>query len=91
MDGQTHKTIGLCCGLTAALITKQDLLPACALIASSFAGALIPDIDEPHSLVGRHVPGFSHTLKVIFEHRGVIHTPFTMILTTVLIYFGFKF
>lgn len=90
MDGNTHKIIGVCSGLCAALITNQTALPAIALIGSSFAGSLIPDIDEPHSLVGRHVPGFSHALKVIFEHRGAIHTPFTMILTTALIYFILK-
>lgn len=91
MDGITHRTIGICTGLTAALLTQDGFLTGLALIGSSVIGSLIPDIDEPHSLIGRQVPGFSHALKVIFEHRGFIHTPACMALLTALIYFALKF
>ena len=37
-------------------------------------GAIFPDIDEPHSYIGRKLPIFSHLLSLFVEHRGVTHT-----------------
>ena len=43
------------------------------LFAVAF-GATFPDIDEPHSYIGRKMPIFSHILSLFVEHRGITHT-----------------
>lgn len=44
-------------------------------------GALLPDIDEPESRIGRMAPRFiSEAIKAVFEHRGITHTlPFILL------------
>ncbi|WP_195972447.1 metal-dependent hydrolase [Clostridium thermobutyricum] len=37
-------------------------------------GALLPDIDEEHSYIGRKVPIISITINKIFGHRGITHS-----------------
>lgn len=41
-------------------------------IASMF-GAVLPDIDEPESYIGRKIPVFSNILSIFIEHRGITH------------------
>lgn len=43
------------------------------LFAVAF-GATFPDIDEPHSYIGRKLPIFSHVLSLFVSHRGITHT-----------------
>lgn len=39
-------------------------------------GALLPDIDEPHSFIGRRTRGISDLIHLIFKHRGLTHSIF---------------
>jgi inner membrane protein len=44
-------------------------------IPASIFFALLPDIDHPYSTISR----FSHLNLENMEHRGIVHTPFTML------------
>ena len=37
-------------------------------------GAIFPDIDEPHSKIGRMFMGVSNLINAIFGHRGLTHS-----------------
>lgn len=37
-------------------------------------GALLPDIDEPESYIGRRTRGLSDLLHIVFGHRGITHS-----------------
>ncbi|MGX7328204.1 metal-dependent hydrolase [Enterococcus bulliens] len=39
-------------------------------------GVLLPDIDEPHSVIGQRTLGLSNVIKAVFGHRGLTHTIF---------------
>jgi len=39
-----------------------------------FFGSTFPDIDEPHSHIGRKFPIFSNILSLFIKHRGITHT-----------------
>ena len=89
MNGVCHK-IG---GLSAGIITTCSICPTISYsiiavsILASEAGALIPDIDEPNSFVGKKVRFLSKGLKVVFGHRGIIHTPIFLGILLVGFYF----
>ncbi len=46
-------------------------------------GALLPDIDEPRSFVGKRIPFLPHVINKIFGHRGMTHS-----LIAILLMFG---
>lgn len=63
MKGTTH----LAAGVTAALLlADKGVIPAAAIIA----GSVLPDIDSPKSLVGRHFP----VVPKLLPHRTVTHS-----------------
>ena len=39
-----------------------------------WVGAVLPDIDEPESYIGRRTRGISDLIHLIFGHRGITHT-----------------
>lgn len=92
MNGICHK-IG---GITASVITAYTIVPEITptvLITSVVAGtlgSLIPDIDEPNSTLGKKVKLLSKGIKVIFGHRGILHTPFFLILVSIGLFFVLK-
>ena len=69
MTGKTHVAGGLLVGIIATQI--MDVHIGYALISG--LGALLPDIDEPHSTIGRKIPG-SFLFKFLFGHRGFFHS-----------------
>lgn len=63
MKGTTH----LAAGVTAALLlASKGVVPAAAIIA----GSVLPDIDSPKSLVGRHWP----IIPKLLPHRTITHS-----------------
>ncbi|MBO0481521.1 metal-dependent hydrolase [Candidatus Enterococcus courvalinii] len=50
-----------------------DSLTVSSVVALSL-GALLPDIDEPESFIGRRTRGLSDLLKIVFGHRGITHS-----------------
>lgn len=71
---RTHLLAGASTGL---LITGQTDLKTAA-ISAGVAGvsALLPDLDDPHSKLGRLVPIASWVVKKVVGHRGPLHSLF---------------
>ena len=92
MNGICHK-IG---GITASVITAYTIVPEITptvLVTSVVAGtlgSLIPDIDEPNSTAGKKMKPISNGIKFLFGHRGILHTPFFLILVSVGLFFLLK-
>lgn len=82
MNGACHRVAGVTTGVILAHIVEPQLtLPTLAIsVLASQVGSLIPDIDEPNSIVGKKVKLLSGVIKKIFGHRGIIHTPFFLLL-----------
>ncbi|MFI3211610.1 MAG: metal-dependent hydrolase, partial [Peptostreptococcaceae bacterium] len=80
MSGATHKVGGLCTGvLASALLLKtpspEGVFLSSILIAGSYLGSLMPDIDHKGSTVGHKVKLISGTISKLFGHRGITHAP----------------
>lgn len=52
------------------------------LFIPAIIGALLPDLDQPESQIGAHVPAVSSAVKRIFGHRGVTHSLFAIVALT---------
>ena len=74
MLGKTHLAIGL--AASSSVVSAGIVPPAWAvpLVASAALGALLPDIDESNSLIGRKLKVLSYPIKWIFGHRGITHS-----------------
>jgi inner membrane protein len=60
--------------------------PLIAIVATAF-GALLPDIDEPHSYIGRKLSFISELLKALnLKHRTFTHSIFFSLIIAVLGY-----
>lgn len=73
----------LALGVLGAFVA-HELLPLTSLNITSeiyytmfmpfiLLGAILPDIDEPRSLIGRKLPLISHIVSLSFSHRGFTH------------------
>jgi inner membrane protein len=80
MKGTTH-ILG---GIAAAVVIESqfDILIQEPLIyySAAVAGALIPDICHPKSMIGRRLPIFSRAFSRIFGHRSFSHSLLFMVL-----------
>ena len=80
MLGKTHITLGLGLGaLSATTFSAITQTTFSALDLSIFygavtLGALLPDIDEPNSTIGRKTIGISNAIKTLCGHRGLTHS-----------------
>ncbi len=80
MLGKTH--IGLALGLSAVGISLVSPLAQITFHTKDLSlfygavafGALLPDIDEPNSTLGRKTLGISNALRALFGHRGFTHS-----------------
>jgi inner membrane protein len=73
MMAGSHVAIGLAAWtLAAPVLGLPPLSPAALALAA--AGALLPDIDHPHSWLGRRLPLVSRPLAALLGHRGVTHS-----------------
>ena len=71
MTYKTHLLTSLVVALPVMAAT--DTL-AVGNIAALSLGAILPDIDEPGSWIGRRTRGISDLMKRIFGHRGLTHS-----------------
>lgn len=80
MLGKTHVSFGL--GLGACGIASFNALSSTPLSGADLGifygavmlGSLLPDIDEPNSLLGKKTLGISNFIKSICGHRGFTHS-----------------
>lgn len=67
MMGTTH--------LFAAVTASSFVLgPETSIMAISALGGLMPDIDSPHSAVGRKLPIIPEVVNLFFGHRTITHS-----------------
>lgn len=85
MRYKTHLAATL--AISLPVMVSSESLSAGSL---SFAalGAVFPDIDEPNSYIGRRMIGISNSMKVVFGHRGLIHSLTGLIAVTFFFYLG---
>lgn len=74
MMGHTHMVCGcaLWAGVRALFPGPEGSLPAELGLAA--LGSLLPDIDEPQSLIGRKLGFIAWPVKLVFGHRGFTHS-----------------
>ncbi len=89
MLAKTHITFALSLASVGVFIIQPFIpIESTHLLIFYFAiafGAIFPDIDEPHSKIGRMFIGVSHLMNAIFGHRGFTHSlPFIIILILLL-------
>jgi len=68
---RTHFAVGALSGAGLAILAHGD--PLVFTGAAAFA-SLLPDVDSPHSFLGRKVLPVSVTLEATVGHRGVLHS-----------------
>lgn len=80
MTGKIHALVGFTLGINIAyklqlalsLTTSQYLI----CVAVTTLGSLLPDIDTPHSILGRKVKAISYPIYKVFGHRTITHSLF---------------
>ncbi|RJX17216.1 MAG: metal-dependent hydrolase [Desulforudis sp.] len=72
---RTHFALGAGLGaLCGMALHPNDPLTAAAFAGMSGAASLLPDIDSPHSKLGRAVRPLSDILNFALGHRGFLHS-----------------
>lgn len=80
MLGKTHVAIGVstyttvCLGVSAMTDMAISVPLFVSGISAAAVGSLLPDIDTPHSLLGRVVPSVSRLIERVFSHRTITHS-----------------
>lgn len=72
MIARSHVAVGGAAWAGIASLGGAPVEPVGLALAA--LGALLPDIDHPHSWVGRRVPWLSWPLAAVLGHRGVTHS-----------------
>jgi inner membrane protein len=85
MKGRTHLAFGILIGL----IIKEFFPQESPIIFITIIGisALIPDIDDPHSTLGKKVKPLSWFFTTFLGHRGIFHSALMLIFLPMLIWF----
>lgn len=85
MNYKAHQIGGLSLGASAALLkygipkNPETALLSLVIIGTATTAALLPDIDEPSSKVGRKMAILSNGVKAIAGHRGFFHSPLAVV------------
>lgn len=90
MKGSTHFAGGALTGLAlgCALYGNAGFagyLELPVMVGISGFGAMLADADKHNSKIGRKMGGLSVISEVIFHHRGMLHTPFFVLLLALLL------
>ncbi|MBM7701980.1 metal-dependent hydrolase [Priestia iocasae] len=72
MKYRTHIVTSVAAG--AGVVTTTDISFTFPYVIGIALGALIPDIDEPNSFIGRRSFGLARLIKTAFGHRGITHS-----------------
>lgn len=71
---RSHLAVSSLVLLPLAVNQSNNEIELITYLSVGLIGALAPDIDEPESFVGKRVPIVSHIIKMLFKHRGVVHS-----------------
>ena len=92
MTGKTHRIIGITSGLSYLLTASQPHYAPATLgfvLAGSYFGSLLPDLDQPAADIWDSLP-FGHTLgqavDPFFKHRNISHSALGLALTGFIFY-----
>lgn len=80
-------------GAAAGLLLNSHADPKTMAVSAGIAGiaALLPDLDDPHSKLGRLVAPASWVVKVTVGHRGPLHSLLGAVVMTLLAVFILRF
>lgn len=90
MNYHSHRIAGFCLGLTSGILLtngKTDVSSLCLVALSTANGtisAVIPDIDHPNSYIGKKHKVTSFITNKTMGHRGAMHSPFILLILSVL-------
>ncbi|SDO34124.1 metal-dependent hydrolase [Alkalicoccus daliensis] len=76
---------------SALLLHQYELLPfsneiGVAAVSGLMLGAVLPDIDETKSWIGRRSRGLAFWVKLLFGHRGMTHSGIVLALLIYLVF-----
>lgn len=83
MQYRTHLTTSL--AISLPVLVNSGQLTFGNVVALS-VGCLLPDIDEPHSWIGRRTRGVSDLINVLFGHRGMTHSVLGIGIISILVF-----
>ena len=72
-----HFKFGIACWVATATLVETAANPG-NIVVAGFA-ALLPDLDHPHSILGRRVPFVPWLLTRFSQHRGVTHSLLSLV------------
>lgn len=88
MNGFTHGVGGACSGIVvASLLNIERPEMFATVIVSSIIASYAVDLDEPQSKAGQKLKPVSWGIKKVLGHRGILHTPFFILLVSGLLYY----
>lgn len=61
-------------------VARPDIINAVGICGITTTVILFPDIDEPHSKIGRRYPIISSVIHFFCGHRYLLHSPFLLII-----------
>lgn len=84
MLGKNHLAFGITSALAASVILNNagielDYTTVGIITASSAFGSLLPDIDDPNSLIGRIFVHICSFINKVFGHRTITHDLMTFL------------
>jgi len=75
---KTHMLFALLIG--SSLFYLLEIEQKIVFLSIVLVASIFPDIDTPYSRIGRKIKPVSSFLKLVFRHRGFLHTVFFLIL-----------
>ena len=87
MRGTAHLALGVSAGLIIGYTLCDSLDSAVMVSLGCAVGSIFPDIDSKSSKISNKIKVGSFITRLICSHRGMIHTPFNIILLWVI--YGF--
>ena len=78
MSGRTHSIIGVVIGYVTGSLFVLDTVDLIIAVVLSAIYSLLPDIDHPHSKLGKYIPILPH----LIEHRTYTHTVWFCLITS---------
>lgn len=79
MGGGAHKLMGIVLGGVVISEVKPEIPVAAVIMGMSVLGELAPDIDTVNSTISLKIPIISRLINRKFGHRGLLHSPFFLI------------
>ncbi|MCC7264538.1 MAG: metal-dependent hydrolase [Candidatus Latescibacteria bacterium] len=74
MRAPTHAAFGLLCTASLFALGGRPLHQDLPAISCALLGSLLPDLDSPHSALGRLLPFLSERIERRWGHRGASHS-----------------